>query len=385
MTTPDTPLRSRSAWLRLLAILMALGLVAAACGDSDDDDAGSDTTEASASASEPAETEATEAPADTEATDDTEAPDAGGASWEGVEGDVIVSGSSTVEPVSTRVAELLADVNGDIRVTVDGPGTGDGFELFCNGETDISGASRAIADDEVANCEGNSINFVELQVAFDGIAILTNPENPVECVTFEDMYGLMSAEAEAAGVENWSDAANVEGIELSQELPALSLDITAPGTESGTYDSFIEIVLEDIADERGQEDIIRTDFPGQAEDNVIIQGIAGSPSSFGWVGFAFAEANADVVKKNEVDGGDGCIFPTFDTIADGSYPVSRSLYIYVNVDKAAENPALAGYVDFYFSDGAYEDAVINAFGEGAGYIPLPDDLFSASVGAWEGR
>ncbi|MEM9608787.1 MAG: substrate-binding domain-containing protein [Actinomycetota bacterium] len=379
MTTPDTPIRRRSTWLRLVALLMALGLVAAACGDSDDDAESSDT--ASASASEPAEeTDDTEA-----ATDDTEAGDMAGASWEGVEGDVIVSGSSTVEPVSTRAAELLADVNGDIRVTVDGPGTGDGFELFCNGETDISGASRAIKDEEAENCAGNGINFVELQVAFDGIAILTNPNNPVECVTFNDMYGLMSAEAEAAGVSEWADAANIADLELSQELPAASLDISAPGTESGTYDSFIEIVLEDIADERGQEDLIRTDFPGQAEDNVIVQGIAGSDSSFGWVGFAFAEANADVVKKLQVDGGSGCTEATFESIADGSYPVSRALYVYVNVDKAAENPAVTGYVDFYLHPGAYEDAVVNAFGEGAGYIPLPDDLFAETLAAWEGR
>ncbi len=297
----------------MVALLMALGLVAAACGDSDDDDTegGDETTETTAAA-----TDETEAP-----TDDTEAASGGGASWEGVEGDVIVSGSSTVEPVSTRVAELLADVNGDIRVTVDGPGTGDGFELFCNGETDISDASRQIKDEEAADCEANGINWVELQVAFDGIAVLTNPNNPVECVTFNDMYGLMSAEAEAAGVSNWSDAANIEGLELSQELPDASLDISAPGTESGTYDSFIEIVLEDVADERGQEDFIRTDFAGQAEDNVIVTGIEGSDSSFGWVGFAFAQANQERVKALQVDGGDGCVEPTFDSIADGSYPV----------------------------------------------------------------
>ncbi len=354
-----------------MALLMALGLVAAACGDSDDDDTegGDETTETTA-----AETDDTEADAS-----------GGGASWEGVSGDVIVSGSSTVEPVSTRVAELLDEVNSDINVTVDGPGTGDGFQLFCAGETDISDASRQIKDEEAADCEANGINWVELQVAFDGIAVLTNPNNPVECVTFNDMYGLMSAEAEAAGVSNWSDAADVEGLELSQELPDASLDISAPGTESGTYDSFIEIVLDDIADERGQEESIRTDFAGQAEDNVIIQGIAGSDSSFGWVGFAFAEANADVVKELQVDGGEGCIDPTFESIADGSYPVSRSLYIYVNVDKAAENPALAGYVDYYLSEGVYEDAVVNAFGPEQGYIPLPDDLFAETVAAWEGR
>ncbi len=376
--------------LRLLGVLLATLMALAACGDDEDvaDDIEDTVTEPLDEAAEEVDEEVDEVE---EAVDETEVGEAemetemaAGDTWMGVEGNVNISGSSTVEPVSARVAELLQDVNSDVDVTVSGPGTGDGFQLFCSGETDISDASRPISEEEVALCEENGIDYTELQVAYDGIAILANPANPVECVSFEDMYGLMSAEAEQAGVDDWSDAESLEGLEINDEFPDAPLDISAPGTESGTYDSFIEIVLEDLAEERGFEDEpIRTDFAGQADDNIIIQGIAGSDSSFGWVGFAFAEANADVVKTLAVDGGEGCVDDTFESIADGSYPVSRTLYIYVNTAKAAENPALVGYVDYYLSDEAYEDAVINAFGPEQGYIPLPSDTLDEVRSTWE--
>ena len=336
-----------------LAVLCSFALIAAACGDDDDDAASSDTGE------------------------ETTTGDASGGDIASVEGSVNISGSSTVEPVSAKVAELAEDAGSAIQVTVDGPGTGDGFAVFCEGETDISDASRAIKDEEAATCEANGINYVELKIAYDGISVLTNPANEsVTCLTFEQIYALMGPEAEGT-VANWSDA--------DPSLPDASLDISAPGPESGTYDSFIEIVLEGQAEENGvtEEPFIRQDFSGNADDNVLIQGITGSDSSFGWVGFAFAEANADSVTEIEVDGGDGCVGPTIETIADGTYPVARDLYIYVNTDKAAENEALAAYVDFYLGD-AYEEAVTRAFGE-AGYVTLPDEVLAETVAAWEGR
>ncbi len=337
-----------------IAVLCSFTLIAAACGDDDDDAAPSDTGE------------------------ETTTGDASGGDIASVEGSVNISGSSTVEPVSAKVAELAEDAGSAIQVTVDGPGTGDGFAIFCEGETDISDASRAIKDEEAATCADNGINYVELKVAFDGIAVLTNPANEsVTCLTFEQVYALMGPEAEGT-VENWSDA--------DASLPDASFDISAPGPESGTYDSFIEIVLEGQAEENGieEEPFIRQDFSGNADDNVLIQGITGSDSSFGWVGFAFAEANADSVKIIEVDEGEGCVTPTIETIADGSYPVSRDLFIYVNTDKAAENPALASYVDFYLGD-AYEEAVTQAFGDAGGYVALPPDILAETRAAWEGR
>ncbi len=384
---PDTLKRSRMRLLRLTALLLAVGLVAAACGDDDVDDAADEVEAAAEDAVDEAEDAVDEAEDEVDEVDEDAAAEPAADGMDevdalAVDGSVNVSGSSTVEPVSSRVAELIDEAGGSMQVTVSGPGTGDGFAAFCVGETDISDASRPIKDEEAATCEENGINYVELRVAFDGIAVMTNPDNPVECLTYTDIWGLMSAPAEEAGVDNWSEATQI--VETSTDLPDAPLEIFAPGTESGTYDSFIEIVLEEEAENQGYEgeEFIRRDFPGQAEDNVIIQGISGSSSSFGWVGFAFAEANADVVKVLEIDGGDGCVAPTADTIADGSYPVSRSLYIYVNTDKLAENQAIEGYVNYYL-DEAYPEAVVNAFGPDAGYIALPDDLLSETRTAWE--
>jgi len=167
-------------------------------------------------------------------------------------------------------------------------------------------------------------------------------------------------------------------------FPAAELDINGPGTESGTYDSFIEIVLEGIGEEQEGESgaFIRQDFSGNADDNVIIEGIAGSETSLGWVGFAFAAENTDRVKSLGVSAEpDGeCVTPTVETIADGSYPVSRGLYIYVNNDRANDNPAVSGYIDYYL-DQAYTESVTKAFGE-SGYVELPADQLSAAQDAW---
>ena len=165
----------------------------------------------------------------------------------------------------------------------------------------------------------------------------------------------------------------------TSDLPDADLDIYGPGEESGTFDSFIEIVLEDIADERGQDATTRPDYNANADDNVIIQGIQSSDTSFGWVGFAFA-AHASDVKLLDVDGGDGCVSATPDTIASGEYPVSRSLYIYVNKAKAAASPALVAYVDYYMSDDGLGTAVSDV-----GYVNLTDDAKGATRANWAGR
>ena len=164
-------------------------------------------------------------------------------------------------------------------------------------------------------------------------------------------------------------------------LPDATLDLTGPGTESGTYDSFIEIALSGIAEERGQaDDATRTDYAASADDNVIVQNIEASDSSLGWVGFAFAEEAGDQIKEIPISaepGGD-CVEPSTDTIADQSYPLSRSLYIYVNTAKADENPAVAAYVDLYLSD-------LAGFVEDSGYVALPDDIAAETTSAWDGR
>jgi len=292
---------------------------------------------------------------------------------------IFISGSSTVEPISSLVAELFAEENPDVEITVEGPGTGDGFELFCNGETDISDASRPIEEEEIDACAAGGVEYTELEVAIDGMAVLTSPANQaVTCLSYPDLYALLGPESE--GFESWSDAndlgAKVGG---SGDYPDAPLVVTAPGEESGTYDSFVELALEGIAEERGQEATTRPDYQASANDNVIIDGIAGSDTSLGWVGFSFFEQNQDVVKALEVDGGEGCVPPTFESIADGSYPLSRSLYIYVNNAKAAEAEALRTFVDFYMTDTGLVTAV-----QEVAYVTLPDDRIEATRQIWEG-
>ena len=347
------------------ATAMALGLVLGACGG-DDDDA-----------------------TDTGGSSDTTAAD-GGEGGEGgtSEGAIAISGSSTVAPISSIVADEFNAIGSPAEITVDDPGTGDGFALFCEGSTDIQDASRPINEDEAAACEAAGIEFVELEVAFDGISVLTSPDNDaVECLTFADLYALLGPEAD--GVANWSDAqALASELGSTTELPDAPLDVTAPGTESGTYDAFIELALGDIAEaqlEAGAitEDVaesLRTDYSSQADDNAIISGIEGSETSLGFVGFAFAEGAGDAVKELEVDGGEGCVAPTIETIADGSYPISRSLYIYVSTASIEENPAVAEYVDFYVSEEA-----LGALVEEAGYVALPEDRASATRERWEAQ
>ena len=352
-------LKKKTAWL---SMLLVLGLVAAACGDDDDPTANDDTPEDTTGGSGDCPTD--------------------------VEGDVVVSGSSTVEPISAAVGEKLLDCSG-IAATVNGPGTGDGFEAFCAGETDISDASRPIDEDEIASCEEAGIDFIELKVAFDGISVLTNPANDaVECLSFADLYALVGPESEDVG--DWSDAAGLAGeLGSTTELPDAALDITAPGAESGTYDSFLEIVTGDISEARFEEGKItedqvetaRTNYASQPDDDAIIRAMQASDTPLGWVGFAFAENAGDDVKELAVSAEPGgeCVEPTAETIADGTYPISRSLYIYVNAVAADENAAVAGYVDYYLSDEG-----IASVAE-VGYVDLPADQLESTRSTWEAR
>jgi len=305
------------------------------------------------------------------------APAGGGG---GVSGSITVSGSSTVEPISTGVAELFKQANPDFNYKIEGPGTGDGFKRFCAGETDISDASRKIKDEEAEACKTAGIEYVELRIAYDGLTIMTNPANTaIACLSFADLYALTGPES--TGFDTWAKAASLaKELGSNTVLPEAPLVITGPGEESGTFDTYVELALTKIGQGRNIDPITtRPDYTASANDNAIIEGVAGSDTSLGWVGFAFAEENADKVKELEVskDPNGTCVAPTAQTIADGSYPLARSLYIYVNKAKAAENPAVTGYVDYYLAEGTISKVL-----EVVPYVNLPASELDATRSAW---
>jgi phosphate transport system substrate-binding protein len=366
----------------MLAGALALTLVAAACGS--DEDTSSEATDAPEAPAEGGET--TEAPA--EGGETTEAPAEGG----DLSGSVVITGSSTVEPISIAAGSAFADQNSSVAVEVSGPGTGDGFAQFCNGEADGTGASRAITAEEVENCEANGIEFIELQVAVDGLSVITSAENDaVECLSFVDLYALLGPDA--TGISNWADAsaaadeiaATVTDLgAVNTPYPDAPLAVTAPGEESGTFDSFVEIVIESVGEALEVEDAnVRPDYTASPNDNVIIEGISANPTSLGWVGFAFVEENLDAVKPLQVDGGEGCVEPTPETIASGEFPIARPLFVYANVEAVETNPAVEAFFDFYVNE-----AITTLVGTGEGqvpYVPVNDEVLAEVQGVWEAR
>ena len=318
-------------------------------------------------------------------------PGDGGVGGGGVSGEIVNIGSSTVEPIMSIALEDFVADNPDVTYEVDGPGTGDGFEIFCADESDIANASRPIDEEEAAACADAGVEYVELKIGIDGLSVITSHDNAdATCLSFGDLYALLGPES--LGFETWSDADALAAEvgsdfgELHTPYPDTSLDITAPGEESGTYGSFIEIALGDVAEARleagaiteDQVETLQPDYQASADDNVIIENIAGSPSSLGFVGFAFADQNADTVKTLEVDGGEGCVAPTPETIASGEYPIARDLFIYVNTARAEANPAIVSFVDWFLSDG------IGAVEE-ADYVALDDPDHEETVSAWDAR
>ena len=294
-------------------------------------------------------------------------------------GDVTVTGSSTVQPISARVAEKFVETRDAVALSVDGPGTGDGFEIFCSGGADISDASRPIKPEEIETCANAGIEFIELKVAIDGLSVITSPRNTeAGCLNYADLYALVGPES--TGFDNWQEAQELAS-ELGSEtqFPDAPLVVTAPGEESGTYDSFVELALEGIAEERGTDPVARPDYQASPNDNVIIEGINGTPTSLGWVGYAFVQANTDAVKALPIDGGDGCVEPSPEAISSGEFPLARPLFIYVNAASASDEPDVADYVDFYLSDAGLASVTE------VGYVDLPPEEIANTRQVWEQR
>jgi phosphate transport system substrate-binding protein len=309
-------------------------------------------------------------------------------------GSIRISGSSTVEPISSFVAEAYAPISPNTTVSVDGPGTTTGFELFCNGDTDISDASRTIRDPEIESCANGGVTPIELKVAIDGLSVIMSTQNDtIECLNFTDLYAIFGIESD--GLNTWEDIAAFAA-ELGSETaswPTGNVAITAPGDESGTWGSFIEITLEDMQEARAEAGNVDpeaepyTRQPGETyvaspNDNVIIDGVAGNPNGIGFVGYAFAVNNADRVRMIPIDGGDGtCIAPDEETVAANTYPISRDLYIYPAVNRIDSttdtyNAAVAPFVDYYLSDEGIQNV------SAAGYVQLTPEALEATRAAW---
>jgi phosphate transport system substrate-binding protein len=223
-----------------------------------------------------------------------------------------------------------------------------------------------------------------LKVAFDGITVMVHPDTPLDCLTKADLYALFGPESD--GVANWKDAqALATELGSTTQFPDLPLQITAPGEESGTYDAFLELAgITATGTTRGKFDadhpaalrLPGPNYTASPDDNVIVAGVEAASGSLGFVGFAYFEGAGSEVKALAVDGGKGCVAPTKETIADGTYPLSRGLYIYPNNAKAESNPALTAWVDFYLSDAGIANVST------VGYVQLPADQLQASRDAW---
>jgi phosphate transport system substrate-binding protein len=352
----------------VVGIALSSALVVGACGGS------SATTPPVATGTPAATGTATAAPA-------TSAPATASG---GTGGAIFVSGSSTVQPISQAVSEAFKALHADFGFTVEGPGTGPGFATFCAGQSDVSDASRVIKDAEAQACATAGIKYTELKIAFDGITVMVHPDTPIDCLTKADLYALFGPESDSFA--NWKDAqALATELGSTTTFPDLALQITAPGEESGTYDAFLELAgITTTGTTRGKFDATHPaalrlpgpNYTASPDDNVIVAGVEAGAGSLGFVGFAYFEGAGSNVKAVAIDGGNGCVAPSKQTIADGTYPLSRPLFIYPNNDKVAANPTLKDWVDFYLSD----DGIANV--SDVGYVQLPADQLQATRDAW---
>ncbi len=272
-------------------------------------------------------------------------------------GDIKIDGSSTVYPITEAVAEEFRAEQPGVKVTVGVSGTGGGFKKFSRGETAISDASRPIKDEEKAACEENGISFVELEVAYDGLAVLINPANTwVDHLTVEELKKIWEPAAQGV-IMKWS--------QIRKGWPNEEIHLFGPGVASGTYDYFTQAI-------NGKEGASRGDYTASEDDNVLVQGISTDKLGLGFFGLAYYEENKDKLKLVGVDDGSGVVIPSQETVANGSYkPLSRPIFIYVN-NKAAEREEVVAFVNFYLE-------LVPSIAKEVGYIPLPVDEYAKQV------
>jgi phosphate transport system substrate-binding protein len=283
----------------------------------------------------------------------------GGGGGGNLSGTIRIDGSSTVGPLSEAAAELFREENPDVRITVGISGTGGGFEKFCAGETDISDASRAIEAEEEQACREGNVRYEEVQVANDGLAVVVNPDNDwAECLTTAELKKIWD---KGSSVDNWNEVRN--------GFPDASMKLFGPGTDSGTFDYFTEQI-------NGEEGRTRSDYSPSEDDNVTVQGVSGDRGNLGYLGLSYALENEGRIKTIQVDGGDGCVAPTNDSVQDGSYePLSRPLFVYPS-QKALQREEVRQFVQFYVEN--YE-----AIAEQAQFVPMTAEQAQKSQDAVE--
>jgi phosphate transport system substrate-binding protein len=308
-------------WFAIVAAVTAVALVGVACG-------GSDTTS------------------------DSSSPGAVALS-----GDVRIDGSSTVGPLTEAAAEFFQEENPDVRVTVGISGTGGGFEKFCAGETDANDASREIEPDEEQVCTDNGVEWTKVQVASDGIVIVINPENTwAESLTVEQLKTIWN---EGSKIDNWN--------QVDPSFPDVPLELFGPGTDSGTFDYFTDAI-------NGEEGVSRTDYQATEDDNVAVQGVAGSKGGMAYFGLSYYEQNTDKLKVVAVDDGNGPVTPSRETVQSGEYtPLSRPLFIYPSTS-ALQQPQMAAFMQFYLDNA-------ESIAEQALFVPMTAEQTAASQAA----
>ena len=292
----------RKKWLLAVSACLVLALGVAACGGDDDDDSSSD-----------------------------------GDSASGLSGSISIDGSSTVQPFAEAAAELFNEENPDVNITVGAAGTSGGFEKFCAGETDISDASRSIEPEEVKVCKDGGVEYTEIQVANDGISVVTNPALEISCLSTDQLKQLWVDDK----VTNYSELG--DDADSGEAIPDAEVSLYGPGTDSGTFDYFTDVI-------NGEEGVSRKEYQASEDDNVLVQGVSGDQNGLGYFGFSYYEQNQDALNLVSVDDGSGCVAPSTETIQDGSYtPLSRPLFMYVS-DEALQKPEVAGFVQYVSDD-----------------------------------
>ncbi len=268
---------------------------------------------------------------------------------------ISIDGSSTVFPITAAIAEEYRAEEPDVNVTIGVSGTGGGFQKFTKGDIDITNASRSIKEEEKAIAEKNKINFIELEVAYDGLAVIINPANDwVTCFTVEQLKMIWEPAAQGT-IKRWN--------QINPEWPDEEIHLYGPGVASGTFDYFTEAIV-------GKSGSSRGDYTASEDDNVLVQGVAGDKFGLGFFGLAYYEENMNKLKMVGVDGGKGCIEPTVETVSNGTYaPLSRPLFIYVNSSSIQNNPKVIDFVNFYLNEAP-------SLLKDVGYVPLTSEEYA---------